>query len=161
MKNRTGRWAAKKFTQRQVRFDLTKKPDFQLRQVFVNANAALEEAEAEEKARPEITRSDQARRCRQSCRSNLQSRKNGKERRGQWRQDRKGSQIRYQDSEVNATYLTLQLSCEPLSNNILDSSMLSKPSKSHPVSILYAELRPLRKEHGSKSILEAAKLRSE
>ena len=53
MENRTGRRAAKKFTQLQAGFDVTKTPDFQLRQDLVNANAALEAAEAEEKARLE------------------------------------------------------------------------------------------------------------
>ena len=51
MKNRTGRRAAKKFTQLQAGFDVTKTPDFQLRQDLVNANAALKVAEPEEKAR--------------------------------------------------------------------------------------------------------------
>lgn len=54
MENRTGRRAAKKFTQLQAGFDVTKTPDFQLRQDLVNANAALEVAEAEEKARSRL-----------------------------------------------------------------------------------------------------------
>ena len=61
MKNRTGPRAAKKFTQLQAEFDATKTPGFQPWQGLVNANAAFEVAEAEEKARLEKKSSDSAR----------------------------------------------------------------------------------------------------